>query len=133
MFLFTGKNLSGIADYMCGHNVLKAHASVYHLYNDEFRKDQKGKIGIVNVCNSYFSAKNDTAMEDETFRVTCGWFSHPIFSKKGDYPPIMKKRVKEMSIRQGWPRSRLPKFDKKWIKYIRLVETIPLSFKVYLK
>ncbi|XP_051172505.1 myrosinase 1-like [Leptopilina boulardi] len=114
-----GINLPGIAEYICGHNVLKAHASAYHLYNNEFRKKQKGTIGIVNMCNSYFAKNKDPKLEDDAFQFTCGWFSHPIFSKKGDYPPIMKKLIKEISLRKGWSKSTLPVFDKKWINYIK--------------
>lgn len=35
-------NQSGIADYLCGHTILKAHAKVYHMYNKTYRKKQKG-------------------------------------------------------------------------------------------
>lgn len=38
-----GLNESGIADYICGHNVLKAHAEAYHMYDKDFRAKQKGK------------------------------------------------------------------------------------------
>lgn len=34
--------MSGLADYQCSHNLLKAHASVYHLYNDQYRSLQQG-------------------------------------------------------------------------------------------
>uniref|UniRef100_A0A1Y1K608 Myrosinase 1 n=2 Tax=Photinus pyralis TaxID=7054 RepID=A0A1Y1K608_PHOPY len=33
----------GIGTYICYHNLLKAHARVYHLYNSTFRQSQKGK------------------------------------------------------------------------------------------
>lgn len=33
---------SGLADYQCAHNLLKAHAKAYHLYNEEYRATQKG-------------------------------------------------------------------------------------------
>lgn len=35
-------NLSGTGDYLCAHNLLKAHASVYHMYDKDFRPTQKG-------------------------------------------------------------------------------------------
>lgn len=38
-------DLSGIADYICASNVLKSHASVYHLYDKIYRPSQKG-MGI---------------------------------------------------------------------------------------
>lgn len=37
-------DMSGIADYLCAHNLLKAHAEAYHLYDDNFRPTQKGKF-----------------------------------------------------------------------------------------
>lgn len=36
-------NMSGIADYLCAHTVLKAHARVYHLYNTTYKDTQRGK------------------------------------------------------------------------------------------
>src|SRR5699024_834149 len=38
---------SGVADYRCTHTILKAHAQAYHLYDEEFRADQGGRVGIV--------------------------------------------------------------------------------------
>lgn len=35
-------NMSGIADYLCSRTLLKAHAQVYHLYNNTYREAQKG-------------------------------------------------------------------------------------------
>lgn len=37
-------NLSGVGEYICAHNVLKSHASVYRLYNETFKPLQKGKF-----------------------------------------------------------------------------------------
>lgn len=34
--------MSGLADYQCSHNLLKAHAEGYHVYNDEYRPSRKG-------------------------------------------------------------------------------------------
>lgn len=33
---------SGILDYLCAHNLIKAHASAYHLYYDKFQATQNG-------------------------------------------------------------------------------------------
>lgn len=35
-------NQSGIADYLCGHYTLLAHAKVYEMYNKSFRQSQNG-------------------------------------------------------------------------------------------
>lgn len=36
-------NQKSIADYLCAHNLIKSHASVYHLYNNKYRAEQNGK------------------------------------------------------------------------------------------
>lgn len=33
---------AGLGEYQCAHNLLKAHAKVYHIYNDTFRSLQNG-------------------------------------------------------------------------------------------
>ncbi|XP_043470026.1 myrosinase 1-like [Leptopilina heterotoma] len=114
-----GMNLPGVANYICGHNMLKAHANVYHMYHEEFKEDQRGLIGIANECNSFFAKNQTDTLQDEAFQFTCGWFSHPIFSKQGDYPAVMKALINHNSIREGWQNSRLPIFSKKWINYIK--------------
>lgn len=36
----------GFSEYLCSHNILKAHAAAYHIYDKEFRPIQHGKISI---------------------------------------------------------------------------------------
>lgn len=36
-------NASAIADYQCTYNLIKAHASAFHVYDQEFRSSQNGK------------------------------------------------------------------------------------------
>lgn len=48
-----------------------------------------------------------------------GWWANPIFSKKGDYPEIMKDRIERFSYFENLTCSRLPKFTKAEIKFIR--------------
>lgn len=106
--------------YICGHNVLKAHARAYHIYDTEFRAKQKGQIGIVLPCQHYYSKdKSDTESSDVAFEFACGWFANPIFSKSGDYPKVMQERVLKHSESEGFLKSKLPTFSKKWIEYIR--------------
>ncbi len=49
--------------YDCIHNVLKAHANAYHIYNDEFKSTQKGKCGITLDTN-WPEPKNVSNPED---------------------------------------------------------------------
>jgi beta-glucosidase/6-phospho-beta-glucosidase/beta-galactosidase len=37
---------AGVIEYLCTHNLLKAHAEAYHIYNREFKATQKGKVSI---------------------------------------------------------------------------------------
>ncbi|XP_043502945.1 myrosinase 1-like [Polistes fuscatus] len=115
-----GVNLTGIGPYLCMHNILKAHAKVYHMYDKEFRPQQKGLISIsMSSLGFYAKYENDTIAEDVAFQFTCGWSGHPIYSKTGDYPEIMKIRIGENSKIQGYLESRLPVFTPEWINYIR--------------
>lgn len=34
---------SGLADYQCSYNLIKAHAGAWHLYDDKYRSSQQGK------------------------------------------------------------------------------------------
>lgn len=48
-----------------------------------------------------------------------GIFAHPIFSKNGDFPRTVKKRVAAKSLAQGYSRSRFPELSPEEIKFIR--------------
>lgn len=50
----TAKSVRGIGEYLCGHNVLKAHAIVYELYQRRYAKRCRGKVGIVLYANFYY-------------------------------------------------------------------------------
>ncbi|KAJ8875808.1 hypothetical protein PR048_023709 [Dryococelus australis] len=41
-----GVTASGVGEYLAIHNLLKSHARAYHMYDNEFRTTQKGKVGI---------------------------------------------------------------------------------------
>lgn len=44
---------SGIGEYLCVNNVLKAHGKTYRLYRRKYFEKQKGKIGIT--LNGFFA------------------------------------------------------------------------------
>lgn len=52
-------NMTGIAEYMCAKNVLIAHAKVYRLYDEQYRKIQGGSVGIT-ICGTWFEPASDT-------------------------------------------------------------------------
>ncbi|KAF7988656.1 hypothetical protein HCN44_001229 [Aphidius gifuensis] len=115
-----GLKLNEVGAYKCGHNILKAHARAYEIYDNEFRYKQHGKIGITNTCMNFFPINNNEIKSSKiAFEFNCGWFANPIFSKNGDYPKIMKKRIKLNSHYKGYKNSILPKFSFKWIRRIR--------------
>ncbi|KAJ8879138.1 hypothetical protein PR048_019744 [Dryococelus australis] len=175
-----GVNAPGVGGYLVGHNVLKAHARVYHLYDKHFRSQQEVSglrwldvvtmqglqrmdvatmpgllldvatmpemrwldvvtmlglrrldvatmLGLQALSQKRWPAyRKDKNALSESVRNnisaigdTLGWFAHPIYSKEGDYPAIMKDRIAKRSKDQGLPRSRLPEFDDYWVNYIR--------------
>ncbi|KAM9305033.1 lactase/phlorizin hydrolase-like [Gastrophryne carolinensis] len=103
----------GVGVYVAGHNLIKAHAEAWHLYNDKYRATQGGLISITlnsdwaEPINEYRQEDIDAARRYLLF--FSGWFGYPIF-KTGDYPEIMKTRVRERSLAVGLPKSRLPEF-----------------------
>ncbi|KAL7027466.1 hypothetical protein ACKWTF_005450 [Chironomus riparius] len=114
-------DIPGIPSYLCGHNLLKAHAKVYHMYRHKF-KHQKGTIGITADIITPHPLKhneNDYGAVERSFQFYIGWFMHPIYSKIGNYPKIMIERIKELSRQQGFSKSRLPSFTDHEIKMIQ--------------
>lgn len=39
----------GVASYLCGHNLLKAHAEIVHMYRNQFQPKQKGMWKKLNI------------------------------------------------------------------------------------
>ncbi|XP_037936568.1 lactase-phlorizin hydrolase-like [Teleopsis dalmanni] len=115
-------NYPGIPSYLCAHNLLKAHAEVVHMYRDNYKNSQKGKIGItldVSWPEPKTNSPEDHAASEQAMQFYVGWYGHPIFSKKGNYPPVMIERIRNLSKEQGFTRSRLPEFTREEINRIR--------------
>lgn len=48
-----------------------------------------------------------------------GQYAHPIFSKEGDFPLVMKQKIATKSAAQGFFRSRLPEFTEEELKMVK--------------
>ncbi|XP_075386152.1 lactase/phlorizin hydrolase [Tenrec ecaudatus] len=103
----------GTAPYIVGHNLIKAHAEAWHLYNDMYRAKQGGIISIT-INSDWAEPRNPANQEDveaarRYMQFMGGWFAHPIF-KNGDYNEVMKTRIRDRSLAAGLSKSRLPEF-----------------------
>ncbi|XP_074030001.1 myrosinase 1 [Leptinotarsa decemlineata] len=102
---------SGFGEYICGHHVIKAHAKAYHIYDEEFRSQQNGRISMVQSVNYGLPRSNsseDIHASELKLAFDLGWMLHPIVY--GDYPEKMKLRVASRSKFEGLEKSRLPEF-----------------------
>ncbi|XP_063629940.1 myrosinase 1-like [Cydia splendana] len=112
----------GVGFYECGRQILLANARAYHIYNDEFRSTQGGKVGIGLNCEHVFPAsdsKNDIEGAKDYLAIHFGQYMHPIFSKSGNYPQRLIHRVQAASTAQGLNSSRLRGFNQDQITYIK--------------
>ncbi|KAL7847469.1 hypothetical protein AOLI_G00221870 [Acnodon oligacanthus] len=96
--------------FRVGHNLLKAHAAAWHLYNERYRATQGGKVSIA--LASHWIKPSSTRLESHqacqcSLDFVLGWFARPLFVD-GDYPPCMKRNLTH----------RLPSFTKEERAYI---------------
>nr|XP_046260350.1 lactase-phlorizin hydrolase-like [Scatophagus argus] len=112
----------GTAPYQVAHNLLKAHATAYHTYDDKYRKSQGGLVSIALNADwvepKDANVPREVAAADRALQFQLGWFAHPIF-KNGDYPIIMKFQVESKSEMQGLSETRLPSFTEEEKSFIR--------------
>ncbi|XP_021334700.1 lactase/phlorizin hydrolase isoform X1 [Danio rerio] len=111
----------GTAPYTVAHNLIKAHAEAWHLYNDQYRAKHGGMISLT-MNSDWAEARNPYKQEDvdaarRTIQFQLGWFAHPVF--KGDYSDLMKDVIRERSLAAGLPKSRLPEFTPEEVARIK--------------
>ncbi|KAI7808473.1 putative lactase-phlorizin hydrolase [Triplophysa rosa] len=111
----------GTAPYIVAHNLLKAHAEAWHLYDEKYRAKQRGIVGIT-INSDWAEPRNPYKQEDadaaiRVIQFQIGWFAHPVFN--GDYSDLMKNRIRERSLAAGLPKSRLPEFTPEEITRIK--------------
>ncbi|XP_049836586.1 myrosinase 1-like [Schistocerca gregaria] len=116
-----GQNASGIGDYLATHAMLKAHARVWHLYDEQYREAQNGSVGITYSfgLEPLTNSTEDAEAAERARQFDMGIYAHPIFSAEGDYPAVVRERVDANSAAEGRPRSRLPSFTQEEVDYIR--------------
>uniref|UniRef100_A0A3Q1CE96 Lactase n=1 Tax=Amphiprion ocellaris TaxID=80972 RepID=A0A3Q1CE96_AMPOC len=111
----------GTLPYIVGHNLLKAHAEAWHLYNEKYRATQKGIISIT-INSDWSEPRNPYKQEDidaarRVVQFYIGWFAHPIFN--GDYSDTMKTIIRERSLAAVYAGSLLPEFTPEEIRRIK--------------
>ncbi|XP_065209590.1 myrosinase 1-like [Planococcus citri] len=103
------------ADYQVVHNILLAHGRIYNIYKKKYKKWQKGKISMTIDYETCYPKPNSLGSDfavEKYFQFMVGLFAHPIYSKEGDYPPLVRYIVNENSKKYGLKKSRLPEFTK---------------------
>lgn len=95
------------------HNILKSHAEAWHVYNEKYRKQQGGKVGIA-LNSEWAEPKNPDSSKDieaaeRYLNFMLGWFAHPIFVD-GDYPAVLKKQIELKNTECGAELATLPVF-----------------------
>jgi lactase-phlorizin hydrolase len=101
--------------------MLKAHAVAYHIYQNEFKIQQKGFIGVA-LDSWWYEPSDPNSQEDvqaaqRSLQFRLGLTAHPIVL--GDYPEVVKEFVKRKSKEEGRDVSRLPVLDQYWIGKIK--------------
>ncbi|CAL1538499.1 unnamed protein product [Lymnaea stagnalis] len=114
-----GSMAPGITDlknnpYRATHNVIRAHAEAYHVYQSKYKSSQLGKVGITMNCDWFGprdpASQSDIDASDRRLQFWMGWYAHPL-AVNGDYPDVMKEYVLNASLAEGLAASRLPEFS----------------------
>ncbi|KAM4620743.1 klotho [Polymixia lowei] len=81
--------------FRVGHNLIKAHAAAWHLYDRHYRTRQQGKLSMALASHWI---KPSRSRRESLRDCQCsldhvlGWFARPLFTD-GDYPPCMRERL----------------------------------------
>ena len=103
-----GRN-SNSEPYLAAHHLIIAHAKAVAVYREKYAH-QNGQIGISNNCDwrePLTNSKQDKQAAQRALEFFLAWFADPVY--KGDYPDIMKEKLKE----------RLPEFSESEKKIIK--------------
>ncbi|VEN50231.1 unnamed protein product [Callosobruchus maculatus] len=110
----------GIGEYICGKNLVLAHARAWHIYDTKFRSRQKGSVGFVIDSGWYEPSTNSTAdrhASEVMLQFVWGIYINPLIN--GDHSSIVKEQIARRSKQQGYKRSRLPAFTEEEQKCLK--------------
>ncbi|KAH1007374.1 hypothetical protein HUJ04_004617 [Dendroctonus ponderosae] len=106
--------------YKCAYTSVLAHAKAWHIYDEEFRATQKGRVSIV-IDSPWFEPLTDTEQDREAVQRELdfffGLYANPIYN--GNWPEQVIRIVDARSELEGYSYSRLPKFTEEEIQYIK--------------
>uniref|UniRef100_A0A0S7EFJ7 beta-glucosidase n=1 Tax=Chrysomela populi TaxID=154003 RepID=A0A0S7EFJ7_CHRPP len=110
---------SGYGEYQCAYVLVLAHAAIYRMYKKEF-PHYKAKMSIVidGEWNEPASKKiQDIEAAERRNQFEFGLYANPIFN--GDWPQVVIDRVEEKSAMENYLSSRLPRFTRKQIEFVK--------------
>ncbi|KAL3270526.1 hypothetical protein HHI36_021065 [Cryptolaemus montrouzieri] len=110
------------AGYLCRNVILLAHAKAYHLYDQVFRNIQRGQVGYLiegRWLQSATEQPEDLKAAERARQFFFGLQGNAVFHPDGDFPEVMKRRIAEISKKQGYLRSRLPDLSKEEVTFIQ--------------
>lgn len=102
-------------------SIISTRLSLKHTYIMNNAQVEPIKLLRLSAKTRYINKKTvlTTVMTDDFRCFKIGLYGHPIFSKEGDYPTVMKDRIAARSLEQGYSTSRLPSFTPEEVEYIR--------------
>ncbi|KAJ8385159.1 hypothetical protein AAFF_G00192100 [Aldrovandia affinis] len=91
-----GGSCSPNATFTVAHNLIRAHAKVWHTYNSHFRPSQQGHVSITLGSHWMQPLRRQSSLSDvercqESLEAVLGWFAEPIHGG-GDYPTSLKQQ-----------------------------------------
>lgn len=99
----TGAHAPGVigdpADrFIVAHNLIRAHAAAWHIYDKQFRRHQNGQISITlgsHWVEPFRATAANVELCQKSMEAVIGWFAEPIHGS-GDYPRTIRDEHKEL-------------------------------------
>ncbi|CAL1572996.1 unnamed protein product [Knipowitschia caucasica] len=89
-----------MVSYQEGHQMLRAHALAWHLYDQEFRDQQRGQVSLALhmdwVEPAFLLSREDVEPAKRVLDFLVGWFAEPVFGS-GDYPLGMRSWLRQLN------------------------------------